>query len=239
MVEAIRSALGVKPVRNVLALVLIVDVVILAIYCVWSWVVHFNITSSYFYDKPFFSSQDWGLMECFGYLKELACTAMLGVIAWKRRSFLFATLTLLLFYIFLDDSVRFHETFGRVLAIDGVPDAFSQFAADGLDGIIPLGLVAIGWFAAKREMRVAGSAVLIPVAILLFFAVGIDTVHQMVSEETKDGQKVFALFEDGGELLTLTLVLTTVTGTLLQQVARLSAHRAGSTKSEASSRMAA
>jgi hypothetical protein len=233
-IDAVKAALEPRSLRYLFGLILAADLAILVIYCVWAWEVHFNLKGSYFYDKPFYSSVDGSLMETAGYFKEAACAVMLGIIASRRRSGLFAALCLLLFYILLDDSIRIHERFGAVLAARGVPDAFSQFVADGFDGIIPIGLVVLGWFRADRALRSAGSAILVSIAILLFFAVGIDTVHQMIAEETKNGQKFYALFEDGGELLSLTLVLATVTGVFLREGASRKTYTAGASRSDVS-----
>ena len=223
MVAAVRAALDCKPVRNLLIIAVVADLVALALYIAWAWAAHFHLQHSYFYGNDFYSNHDWSLMERWGYAQELAFTTLLGIMAWRRRSLLFAALCYFALFILLDDSMRIHEQFGDLLVgCCGVPEAISELLANIIDGVIPVLLVILGWLRAGRDQRSAGGAVLLAIAILLFFAVGLDTVHDIMTATIQDYGKIMALIEDGGELLSLTLILTVVTGLFLRVRARMS-----------------
>jgi hypothetical protein len=82
--------------------------------------------------------------------------------------------------------------------------------------VLPFAVVAAGWIGANETQRRDAGAVLVSIAILLFFAVGVDTIHELIKQITADYGKIFALFEDGGELLSLTLMVAVVAGLVLR-----------------------
>lgn len=211
-IAAVKASLQHAAVRRTLAAVVIADIVILAAYVRWADAEHFRLEHSYFYNKPFFSSADWSLMEVAGYLKEFTCVLMLGLISWRTRSSLFAALTVFVIVILGDDSLQFHENIGAALAARGVYKPISQAIAAGIEAVVPVTLLVIGWTRSDRAQRRDAGAVLVSIAILLFFAVGVDTIHELVKQITVKHGKIFALFEDGGELLSLTVMLAVVSG---------------------------
>ena len=219
---AVRSAIGAveaclrnRALRYALIGIAISDALVLSAFVAWAAAEHFYLEDSYFYRKAIFSSFDWSLMEISGYIKEAACALMIGLMAWKTRSSLFAALTFFIVVVLADDALRLHETFGRALAVLGVSKWISQSVAAGVTAVLPVALLVTTWIRANKRQRCAVNAVLVPIAVLLFFAVGVDAIHELVKEFTSDYGKVFALFEDGGELLSLTLLIAVVAGVFL------------------------
>ena len=215
-IGAIEACLRCRALRYALIAVVISDALVLSAFVAWAAAEHFYLEDSYFYRKAIFSSFDWSLMEISGYMKEVACALMLGLMTWKTRSSLFAALTFFIVAILADDALRLHETIGRSMVVLGIPKWISQSAAAGITAVLPVALLVITWIRANEGRRRAVNAILVPIAVLLFFAVGVDTVHELVKEFTNEFGKVFALFEDGGELLCLTLLTAVVAGVFLR-----------------------
>lgn len=213
---AIKTAFGSPTARLAIIAIIVADAIVLGLYTAWAAAEHYQLEHSYFYHKRFFSSADESLMEDVGYLKEFASVVMLGLIGWKRRSILFAALAFFVLVMLADDSLRFHEMLGAALASRGLEVPISQAIAALIEGVLPIALVAVAWVRAKSAERAVANAVLICLAILLFFAVGMDTVHEFINQITPRHGKIFALFEDGGELLSLTLLVAVIAGVLLR-----------------------
>lgn len=215
--RALKAAYRNRAIRYGVLALIFVDALLLLGVVAYAIVEHFNITSSYLYGmKSFFSTADWSLFEIACYLKEAACVVMLGWIALRTRSTLFGALTFFVAAVLADDSLRFHETMGRSLATGGVFGSFSEVIASVIYGVIPVILLLWTWINEGRERRRDALPIIGALGLLLFFAIFVDAVRHLAREIITGGNTIAALFEDGGELLSLTLLVAIVAGTWSQ-----------------------
>jgi hypothetical protein len=207
-VEALKAAFHDRAIRYAVLALLLVDATVLCIYVAWSFANTFDLRDSYFYGKNVFSTADWGLIETAGYIKELAGGAMIVWIAVKVRSALFAALALVFGLMLTGDSLRMHELLADSLVVAGVPFSVSELVAMVIIGAIPAVVLAVAWLRAAEEHRRAARPVLVGIALVMSFAVALDSFKHLFPPA--DYEKVAALVEDGGELLSLTILVAIV-----------------------------
>jgi hypothetical protein len=204
---ALKAAFHDRTIRYAVLALLVVDAIVLGLYVGWSFAETYDVTDSFFY-KPIFSTRDWGLIETAGYIKELASGLMITWIALRTRSILFAALALLFALILTGDSLRLHELLSDPLVAAGVPFSISEFVAMVIIGAIPAILLVLAWMMAAEARRRDARPILAAIALLLSFAVVLDSIKHVFPPA--DFEKVAALFEDGGELLSLTILVAMV-----------------------------
>ena len=211
--DALRSAHRNRVIRYSLLALIIVDAFLLLTFVAYAIVEFFDITSSYLYGRTVFSTADWSLIECSCYFKEAICVGMLGIMAWRTRSILFGALTFFVAAVLADDSLRFHEVIGRHVAAAGVYKPLAELVASMIYGVIPAIVLLLAWLREGEARRRDSLPIVAALALLLFFAVIVDVIRQLTHKIITDGEKIAALIEDGGELLSLTLLVVIVAGT--------------------------
>ncbi|SDD54601.1 hypothetical protein [Auraticoccus monumenti] len=180
---------------------------------------------------------DRSFAEGFGYLKLLVAAVVLLVVVTRvrvARSFLVAVAATLLVMV-LDDALQLHEAFGRWFA------ARTDVAVPGLRGQdvgelvawalmgLPLGAaLVVGYLRGRPERRLA-HLLLLCLALLLVFGLGVDLVHIAVRDHVHP-YVVYVLtwLEAAGELLGMSAVLAVVVHRLLRQPPPVRAAQVGS-----------
>lgn len=139
---------------------------------------------------------------------QTALTAALVFACWLRtRTHARLVWTLVLIFIFMDDTFGYHETVGRYLstvlpAIGGIdPDEIGEIVA----WMLAAAILAVPMLAALRQQQSRTDPLsillLASFASLVFFAVGMDFVHEQTNG-TLAG-RIFGAIEDGGEMISL------------------------------------
>jgi hypothetical protein len=82
------------------------------------------------------------------------------------------------------------------------------FVAMVIIGAVPAILLVMAWMMASEARRRDARPILAAIALLLSFAVVLDSIKHVFPPA--DFEKVAALFEDGGELLSLTILVAMV-----------------------------
>ena len=151
-----------------------------------------------------------GLAEIYGYVKS-AAVAGLVLTAWRRwRHGPAAVWAGLYLYLMFDDALRLHERFGARIAsvLDiSIGDSLRPQDVGELIVYLVVGLIALGALAVAEHRypaprtTVLTRLMLAVTAFLAFFAVGADMALQ--------GLPMEVVFEDGGELVALSLALAT------------------------------
>ncbi len=177
----------------------------------------YHLVNNFFYGKLQFSFVDDGYPEIFGYVLELFACAIFATFAWmheKKQWYAFAAILLV---TFLDDAFQSHETIGKSFTawfgVSPVQGDLIGFASTGL-------ICAVFWFAGVVKIRSEGDLKPYLVftgyyALLILFGVVVDAVHGHFGEH--GFQTVFTLLEDGGELVTTSIIALSALGMWLRQ----------------------
>lgn len=199
----------------------VVDLALLAAFVLYAHAEHYGIEGSFFYGKLRFSFVDGGYPELYGYAKQTLVALLLLWTHTLNRQSIYRALAFLFAVTMLDDSLALHETLGAYLASStGLSIRLTELSAWALIGLIPLAAVAASYRHARPAARADAHAMLLAFVLLLFFAVGMDVVHGVASRYVSGFQTAFTLAEDGGELVTLTLVCAIAIGILRHARAR-------------------
>lgn len=170
-----------------------------------------KLAVSAFGDPSFNVTLEGGYGERFQYLKEALITAMLGILASRHRSVLFAAWAFLFAYLLLDDSVSVHERLGAWLAaVLGLQPALGLRAIDFgellISGTVAGGFaLLIGTLAVRSDARMRRLCLdyLQLLALLVFFGVFVDMLHVVAGGYGLPG---LGTLEDGGEMLAMSLI---------------------------------
>jgi len=168
------------------------------------------------HDVRFLVTHDRGYGEVFQYCKAgLGCLLLLRLaLQWGSRSAL--TWTGLLAAVLLDDALELHEHAGERLAqMMALPSVGSLRANQVgelmfyavLGGLALVALIASWWHAVPRE-RAISSTLLPYFAALGFCAIVLDAVSSLTRKTV--WRDVFALLEDGGEMIVLSFLTAAV-----------------------------
>lgn len=159
-------------------------------------------------------SEDRGYGEVWGYAKALAATAGLLALCWRSRAPVFAALAFTLAVIVLDDSLMIHEVFGhrlsKALAFEPAfglqPQDFGELTVWAMLGIVVVAVLAVGFRFSDRRARATSTVFFGLLAALVFFAVGTDMLNIALHDAFPGAYRLWPLVEEGGELVTLSLI---------------------------------
>lgn len=159
-------------------------------------------------------TEDWSYPEIFGYLKVLAIVALLISIpqVWKRPIYL-AFIAIFTFML-LDDSLELHETWGFFIGETlGLPRFGGLRPMDPgellvwtLAAIPLLGAAVAAVVRSPGEDRRNGFLLMASLSVFALFAVVADMAHTVLRWAFRGADDLFAVIEDGGEQVTLSLM---------------------------------
>ncbi|MDO8843617.1 hypothetical protein [Methylicorpusculum sp.] len=157
---------------------------------------------------------DQSYAEFYQYIKWLWIIITLVFISSKMASKQYLAWVVVFAYFLLDDALQVHERAGDIIAgkLDFMPRlglqqqdlgelAVSVMAAAIL--IIPL---SWAYMTGSRAFRKVSEDIALLILVLIFFGVAIDMVHSAINLGTVIGLLI-GLIEDGGEMITVSLIL--------------------------------
>lgn len=165
-----------------------------------------------FVSHPHFSmTRDRGYAEVFQYLKIFWIICLLALLFTRYKASVMLAWIFIFGYMLLDDSLQIHETVGRYLVANlDIQPAFRLRAQDfgellvtAIAGTFLFSFLAVTYFKARAYARQVTHRLLALVAAIAFFGIVIDMIHMMVPW----GNTFFAMLEDGGEMLIMSLTL--------------------------------
>jgi hypothetical protein len=196
-------------------------------------------------------SLDRGHPEFYQYMKLLWICGLLAYISLRWTSKHYGAWLLLFAYLLLDDSLRIHERGGKYIAIAlgfqsmlGLRiEDYGEIAFIGIIGTILLLPLIWAYRNGSQIFRRISQDLALLIAILLFFGIGVDIAHSIFKfgSNMDNLDFLFGIVEDGGEMLSVSLILWYVffitirpcnTDYYLRDLARsfLSRHSKGRTK---------
>jgi len=200
--------------RNLVILVFCVDFLFIFIHLAFHGAFYLGQIPDLDTFENFNITTDHSYPELFNYLQLLFVAAVLFMISYHTRSPLFTILAFCFIYVFLDDSMRFHEIGGGWLvenlnlpAIAGMRSQdlgeFMIFATAG--GVFFASLV-LAWCYAEAVYRRYAVVFAMLLFLLAFFAVFIDIFRRILVPDTNSVLRgMVGVIEDGGEMLVAAL----------------------------------
>jgi hypothetical protein len=195
------------PTVTLLVLLVAVDFIFIAVHALHAW--------SPWLSGGHFSMDSYnGLASIYQYIKQVWLAACLALAFLQTRAKVFVGWTLLFAFLLLDDALELHEHFGRLIAASlGLPAILGMRPADlgeisvaAAIGSVALALVAITFRRGGNEARELSADLMCLLAALALFGVFFDTLHTITYFHAPSVTKFFALIEDGGEMLVVSVI---------------------------------
>jgi hypothetical protein len=193
---------------SLLFLLVLVDAVFIAVHVAHVW--------SPWLKQAFYSLEnDGGMAEQYQYIKHVWVAASFGVLFLRQRSVTLAGWSLFFAFLFVDDAAQVHENIGTVVSnAFGFQPMFGLRAKDFGEILVA---AAIGgaavvfaslsiWRGRDTSRRVSADLVCFLIALGLF-GVFFDTLHTITHFRLPIVAPVFALVEDGGEMIVASLIV--------------------------------
>ena len=166
-----------------------------------------------FEPRQFMVDTDRGYPEIYQYGKFGFIIVLSIIMVLKRKEFGYLAWFVLFLFLMLDDAFQFHESAGAYLAdtlnlkpILGLRSRdWGELVYAGIGGLLFFGLLFIGLMRGSKIFRGECYDILILFSVFLFFGIGVDMLHQWVVDIYMVSA-VFALIEDGGEMIGLSLI---------------------------------
>lgn len=195
------------PAGALLSLTALVDVLLIGFYVAQSLV---GRPGGFVFDL----GADRGYGEFFQYTKSLWAAVLLGTLWLQRRSGVYLGWALVCAYLLVDDAFTLHERAGWAIRdlVPGQPGwavHAGELAFLAGVGISLLVILAATYSRASREDREISIVLAGLFAILVFFGVVLDAVHHLLFPSPAL-RSAFTTVEDGGEMLTLSLIVAFV-----------------------------
>ncbi|MBE9124873.1 MULTISPECIES: hypothetical protein [unclassified Coleofasciculus] len=188
-----------------LFLLLATDLVFIILHIIYQ---HTSFISNY----NFSIEKDRGYAELFQYIKEYWIAILLAFLAYKKRSLLYLSWSLLFLYLLLDDSLEIHETGGKILSqkLSLLP-MFNLRAVDFGEMLMSVGvglfffvLIAIAYRFSDSLARKSSRYLIIMLCSLALFGIVIDMVH--IAFKSSLLNSWLGLLEDGGEHIVMSII---------------------------------
>jgi hypothetical protein len=157
--------------------------------------------------------RDQSLPEFLNYAQTFACAALLVAVYVERREGIFLSWALIFLFVVLDDALSLHEEGAQMIrgfvdlpALPGLrPQDTGELMVWSLFAV-PLFAILIAAFRRSGPVAAAfGGVFALLFMALVFFAVAFDMVHSWLASGSFRVERLTALAEDGGEMLTLAL----------------------------------
>lgn len=204
--------------RRIAAVVLVANLAFIVAHCARYVATLLGASDGFFlieHFELFRVDRDGSLAEWFLYLQASASVALLLGIYFKTRQSIYAAWSLVFAFIVADDALLIHERLGHLLvnsvAVPALPGLRAVDSGELLiwaaAGIVLLAGLAWGFARSNDSARAASGLIAVAFAALVFFAMGIDMLHVGLVDAGTPAYLIFALVEDGGEMLAIGLAL--------------------------------
>lgn len=159
---------------------------------------------------------DFGVPEIYGYGKVLAIIVLLLVCGVRSRRPTFPAIASLFVLLLMDDALMIHERVGRYISGAGATEAvlgtlahndLGELAVFALYAAVLGAVLFAAWWRTDLRTRRFIQGFICVFLVLGFFAGALDMAHQVVIGSSRFIGKIFALAEDGGEMVGLSMAL--------------------------------
>jgi len=201
----------------VTAVIVLLNLLFIGLFVGLSASLKYDITDSPLYMNRYIDFSEASYSGHFGYCLEIMLTTLFGYMAFAMKQQHWLAWSFTFFLIFLDDYFEFHEIVGmyltQTMSFDMIYGELTGFAIHGFCSFLVL---TAGFFVCQKDSPEQTSTYLLFVlylVALVFFGVGVDAAHSYVNHHYIPVSETFmVLFEDGMEMIILSLMLLTATG---------------------------
>jgi hypothetical protein len=192
---------------SLLFLLILVDLLFIGLHVLHVW-------SPWLKSMMYSLERDSGMAEQYQYIKQIWLAACLGVTFLQRRSRSFAGWALFFAFLLLDDALQIHERVGLKLGqVLGIPPMFGlrsdDFGEVIVAGVVGFAACVFAWLTIRRggeSSRRLSADLLCLLGALALFGVFFDVLHTITYFRLPSAAPVFALIEDGGEMLVVSVI---------------------------------
>lgn len=186
-------------------LFLVIDVAFMFLHLIYSY-------TGFTTNNAFSLETDRGFSEILQYIKEYWIALILGVLAVRTGFFLYASWSLLFFYLLLDDSAEIHEKLGHFISTEFAftpmfnlrGQDFGEIVVTGIVVIVFLLLITLTYRFSDYISRSVSKNLIKMMFALAFCGIILDLVHIAASSPELD--PLLTLLEDGGELVIMSFI---------------------------------
>lgn len=170
----------------------------------------------------FYLNVDGGYPEVFQYIKEYWIAIALFAVCWRTREWIYGTWGLLFTYLLCDDALAIHESVGQAVANhwNYVPVLglrardLGELTVSVVVGSAFLVLITYFYLRCGNNAKNVSKDLVLLLGLLVFFGVFVDLVHVTVVDLPVKG---FNIIEDGGEMITMSMIASYVVHLLESQ----------------------
>jgi len=207
-----------SPIINQLLVLLLCTDALLIVFHLLRW------ETTFFQGTRFAIWREGGIGELFQYLKEFWLGLVFLYVGVKRLNPMMIMWSLIFFYLLADDSLKWHETMGLIVAnATGLPRIFGLepqiqgqvVYAAGL-GLIFLGVAAVLSYLRGRDAMIFSLRMFALLGLFAVFAVVLDWMFHLTQGETV--HHYMATVEEGGEMLVLSVIVWFVLNSLQREL---------------------
>ncbi len=168
--------------------------------------------------NPLFSIEiDLGYAEIYQYIKEYWIILLLCLRAINKSHIIYFAWSTMFMYLFLDDSLRIHESLGEYLihyfgfqpGFNLRAQDFGELSVSILFGLLIFLFIGGAYLFSDRTAKQISKHLFILIMSLAFFGVIVDMLHIAFSWG-KWGKAIWGLIEDGGEMLVMSTIVSYV-----------------------------
>lgn len=201
--------------RLYVGLLLAADAIFALLHLAHSLSLHFGLDSAFLADPRLALTYKGGFGEVFSFAQILILTGILTRTGLWSRQPIYLLWAVIYFFVLIDDSFNVHGYLGSLLApslpTNGLLGLTQQHAGELLSWIA-VGFAATAGFLqaishSEIEHREIARPLLPAFGLLLFFAVGVDTVHQGLNPASSLFNSLASIFEEGGEMIAVSLTI--------------------------------
>jgi hypothetical protein len=195
------------PTATLLVLLVVVDFLFIAVHALHIW--------SPWLPGGHYSMDTYnGLASIYQYIKQIWLSGCLALAFLQTRDKVFVGWTLLFTGLLLDDALELHEQVGATLAASlnfpavlGLrPEDLGEISVAAAIGCVALALVVVTYRRGGSEAKELSADLLCLLGALAVFGVFFDSLHTITYFKAPSITEFFALIEDGGEMLVISVI---------------------------------
>lgn len=214
MLKLIRENFSSSKANNLIGTLIVFDLFFVAIHFVaflLFYLGHIEDINDYYYLAL---TKDGSWAEFFQYLKYLFVLVFVVHLMYSKKKFFYLSWFLLFLFFLFDDALSLHEKVGEIFAkeVDFQPMLglrkvdFGELAFVLVIGLAILSVFIITYFKGGPVYRKRTIDMLILLALMIFFGVGFDLLHVALGEDDRVSF-ILGLIEDGGEMVTMSIIV--------------------------------
>jgi hypothetical protein len=182
-----------------LSMLILIDLVFVCLHLVY-------INTDYL-SSMYSLAKDRGYSEIFQYIKLSFTIFLFGILARRRRPWVYVSWLLVFSFLLIDDAFLIHETYGLYLS-DALPiqamfrlrgQDFGELLITGVASAVLISIVALAYLRAGSVDRVFVRKLAAWLVALVFFGVFADMLHEMLIDSPL--ADAIGIIEDGGEMV--------------------------------------